>query len=433
MEKQNQNQEHLADEIPVVPAPPVTINSSEVTVDGKDDADVDDRRVSEDKRSSQQKQKFSKFATATDDEFRAALEERIAQNPLSEDYPELIKKAPDCFVRWRKRYSTSNPKLWRRIFHVDRVLKEFFEAVPVLDAVVKLIENDTRLRKQQQYTIIDLCSGKGYLGMILSDMLPPQKVFRIVLMDKAWPMRNAPVKPQHINWEHIYGTYDEKDASQMDGEEKECCEETPKAPPKPGAASSRSYYDTWAIPIDTSKQDLKSSRQLQKIKEHYLSNESQHPVILLAIHLCGTLSLRAIDLFNNNEAIKFLALKPCCLPGMIHAKRHELFKIGNHCFDAKEVCIHGKWKKKKWENGPPRSHLKPKFQKWSCHLYRGIGNAAQNDDDNSPTDEVRKVHAQIVVQHGGGFQNDFLFAERTPISSGTVWNGLDQHSLEDDN
>jgi hypothetical protein len=465
------------------------------------DTNSDDARGSSLPPPRQQRQRFSDFSTASDAEFKQILRERLEANPLAQDYPEIFAKAPDCFLKWRRRFATTNPSLWRRLFHVDRVLKEFTEAVPVLDAVSKLIETDTRLREavgghqqQQQYTIIDLCSGKGYLGMILSEILPPSKVFRIVLMDKAWPMRNAAVKPQHINWEHIYGTYteSEKNANENDsnntrerpktltpkniGDEKENDDDSEHAT----ETASRSYYDTWPIPIDTSKQDLKSSRQLLQIQKHYLSNPDEHPVILLAIHLCGTLSLRAIDLFNTNPTVRFMALKPCCLPGMIHAKRFELFRVGNHCFEASEVCIHGKWKKKKWENGPPRSHLRPKFQKWSGHLYRGIGwgdtldetlteEEKDNDDvqkqnangganprnhseeataatqeaaaavsANPPTtdseihdsDKIRKVHAKIRVQHDGGFQNDFLFAERMPISSETVWHGLDRHSSQ---
>ena len=45
------------------------------------------------------------------------------------------------------------------------------------------------------------------------------------------------------------------------------------------------------------------------------------PVLLLAVHLCGTLSLRAVDLFNEHENVKLLALKPCCLPGMAGGRR----------------------------------------------------------------------------------------------------------------
>ena len=493
------------------------------------------RNINRDNNSTKsQYKRFSDFSTASDEEFRRILKERLDENPLSKDYPDIFEKAPDCFVKWRQRFSTSNPRLWKRLFDTDRVLKEFFEAVPVLDAVYRMIDTDTRLRQEEQeheqdptkppqtYTIIDLCSGKGYLGMILSEILPPSKVFRIVLMDKAWPMRNAPMESQHINWDHIYGTYnnpnsnERKEAASAEqssdgaksGASAMFCQEIPaprndnnidddeKEDDSSNIEKTHSYYDTWPIPIDTSKQNLKSSRQLQQIENHYLSNPAEHPVILLAIHLCGTLSLRAIELFNTNPTIKFLALKPCCLPGMIHAKRHELFTIGTHVFEASEVCIHGKWKKNKWENGPPRSHLKPKFKKWSEHLYKGIGwndatetnnkataaaikeeqhqkhnnhEAAKDNEAVKPQthpeeeapfqgtaatsssstttattstaaafaiprtcipatdhdDKIRKVHAKVRVQHDGGFQNDFLFAERMPISSATVWHGLE--------
>ena len=44
-------------------------------------------------------------------------------------------------------------------------------------------------------------------------------------------------------------------------------------------------------------------------------------------------------------------------------------------------------------------------------------------------DKIHKMHVKVRVQHDGGFQNDFLFAERMPISSATVWHGLEtQHS-----
>ena len=412
--------------------------------------------------------------TATDEEFHQACRKILADNPLSKDYPDLFEKAAVTFVAWRKRFATRNPKLWKRLFDADRVVKEFVEAAPVLHSVLQMIEKDdgNSSSKNQTYTIIDLCSGKGYLGMLLSDMLPPSKVFRIVLMDKAWPLRNAELKGHHINWEHIYGTYQE-DTGDGNNETTDgnvpidaslVCREigTPSSSSPPLASakppsmsknsSSSSYYDTWPIPIDTSRQDLKASRQREQIRKHFLSNEKEHPVIMLGIHLCGILSLSAIDLFNDNPAVRFLALKPCCLPGMVHAKRHKVFKIGTHCFPAEEVCVHGKWNKNKWVKGPPRRHLEPKFHRWAGHLYRGIGNddgghhdqdgGAEekkrdetvagniNDEDaDSNTDKVRKVHTRVCVQHEGGFQNDFLFAERLPMSSENIWRELAQHAV----
>ena len=37
--------------------------------------------------------------------------------------------------------------------------------------------------------IIDLCSGFGYMAMFLSEMLPPEKVSKITLVDNAWRVK----------------------------------------------------------------------------------------------------------------------------------------------------------------------------------------------------------------------------------------------------
>jgi hypothetical protein len=279
-----------------------------------------------------------------------------------------------------------------------------------------------------------LCSGKGYLSMLLSELLPPEKVVRIVLMDKAFAMREQQPGPKHINWEHIYGKKKVDDGGGENG--------TSQHDEKDSAAvQSQSYFDTWPISLDTSKQDLKASRQLNNIPKHYFSKD--HPAIILAIHLCGTLSLRAIDLYNNNpDTVHFLALKPCCLPGMVHAKRHEIFEIGNHKFDSKDVCVHGKWKQNKWVGGPPRSHIQQKFQVWARHLYCGI--AVENKDDLGAGGEESKgnhlssqgtlgckLHCRINVQTEGGFQNDFLFAQRTPTTN-AMWGRLQPYQMDEE-
>lgn len=395
----------------------------------------------------------------SDDEFCAYMAEQLQQHPLAHDFPQLFEKAPRCMTQWRKRFR-NNPPLWRRLFDKDRVMKEFIEAVPVLDAVVRLIAaNDAATDKQQQYTIVDLCSGKGYLSMLLSELLPPQKIFRIVLMDKAFAMRNQQPQSHHINWEHIYGEQPPQPRPDSENDAAAAATATTST-----SSPSATYYDTWPISLDASKQDLKASRQLKAIPQHWFSQD--RPAIVLAIHLCGILSLRAIQLFNDNpETVQFLALKPCCLPGMIHVKRHEVFQVGNHSFDAAEVCVHGKWKQNKWVGGPPRKHIQSKFQVWAQHLYRGIAVVDEqnqefdndNDDDDGgkcdgdnkkkPKDESgdiagttsttkensdtgRKLHCRVMVQQGGGFQNDFLFAQRTPMTD-SVWEQLQCHQVRD--
>ena len=128
----------------------------------------------------------------------------------------------------------------------------------------------------------------------------------------------------------------------------------------------------------------------------------------MAIHLCGTLSLKAVELFNRNIDIKFFCLKPCCLPGMVHAKRHEIFQLGGHSFDAKEVCMAGKWKRNQWI-GPPRSVTKTYFERWADNLFRGIDET-----------DAQKSKRTIMVQTKGGYQNEFLYAQRVPERSDSI-------------
>merc|ERR1711933_708488 len=51
------------------------------------------------------------------------------------------------------------------------------------------------------------------------------------------------------------------------------------------------------------------------------------PAALLGMHLCGALSLRAIEAFVHLDSIKALALSPCCLPkkGDVASAPPELF------------------------------------------------------------------------------------------------------------
>jgi Methyltransferase domain len=254
------------------------------------------------------------------------------------------------------------------------VFKEFWEAVPIIDAVIRLVDESNN----ENFTIVDLASGKGYLSMLLSELLPQDKVTKFILVDKAWPMCNSEPSPHHMSWEHIYGNKTE----------------------------TESYFDTWPIPLHTSKQDLKKSYNVRQLKKR-LFDPAPGPIIILAVHLCGTLSLRAVDMFNNHDNVRFFALKPCCLPTMTHVERNEIFHLGNYSFDSKLVCAPGKWSKKQWY-GPPRWHLEPKFDAWVEHLFLGVCGAGL------------KIQSKVVVQHDGGFQNAFIFAERKPISS-SMW------------
>ena len=156
-------------------------------------------------------------------------------------------------------------------------------------------------------------------------------------------------------------------------------------------------------------------------------DEAKGPIIILAVHLCGTLSIKAVSLFNENSNVKRFALKPCCLPPMLHANRGDIFQIGNHEFDAKDVCSNGWFTRKKWD-GPPRSHLQPKFDRWTDHLFKGIDIGTPLEPGAIDADyrvmesslNGAKAKDEITIQLDGGFQNTYLFAERRPLTS-DIW------------
>jgi len=261
------------------------------------------------------------------------------------------------------------------MYDEKRVLKEFIEAVPIIDYVRRLVTaaTTTDLQDDEKYTIIDLACGRGYLSMILSECLPPNKVERFVLVDKGWPMHGTIPGPQHISWEHIYGIHpsspsSSSSSSSNDNGNSETCVfiETEEANEEGNARSNEDdqckninlpssqghcYYSTWPIPLNTAKVDLKKSKEIRMLERRLLSFDSSSssssslqyttiagdnenglnaaisntgsgnkgPIILVAIHLCGTLSLKAVDLFNNNPRVRYFCLKPCCLPGMVRS------------------------------------------------------------------------------------------------------------------
>ena len=73
----------------------------------------------------------------------------------------------------------------------------------------------------------------------------------------------------------------------------------------------------------------------------------------------------------------------------------------------------GKWKKNVW-HGPPRTTTKAYFERWADNLYLGM-NAS----------DAAKIKKTIMVQQDGGYQNEFLFAERLPKTA-QVWEELQE-------
>jgi hypothetical protein len=223
--------------------------------------------------------------------------------------------------------------------------------------------------------------------MMLSEYLPADKVDKCVLIDKAWPMCHSTPQEHHIHWDHIYG-------NKTDG-------------------SGDSYFTTWPIPLHTSKQDLKPSSTMRQLAKRYSKHKG--PILVLGVHLCGTLSIQAVKLFQDIPTMTTLMLKPCCLPGKNLEIDH--FQIGKYAFPTKQVCASGKWSNKEWK-GPPRWHLQDRFDTWCYHLQEGM--KQPNDDD-----KIRTRMVEIPVQTNGGYQNTFLFAEKEPTTP-SMWKELER-------
>ena len=353
----------------------------------------------------------------TDEQFKFWFGKKLAAHPLMDKYPRIQATAPRAVTAWRARYR-GNPTLWRRVFTVDRVIKELVEAAPILDAVIQIVD-ETDIEETGNLTVLDLASGRGFLSMYLSETLPKEKVEKIILVDKAWPMCNAEeVLPHQMSWEHIYGN---RTNSLEDGD---------------GSSSSPSstYFDTWPIHLHTSKQDLKQKCTKRQMKK-FIFDRAPGPVLILAVHLCGVLSLRAVEMFNfYPDKVQFLALKPCCLPPMAYANRGDVFEIGGHCFDASDVCAVGRFRGKRWY-GPPRWHLEGRFEKWSEHLFAGVDLGESEYDHETISNDVasqrlykdkngNRAKIRETVQLDGGYQNTYIVAERIPSTS-KVWDGLE--------
>ena len=71
----------------------------------------------------------------------------------------------------------------------QRLVKELLESLHVMARVMDHVETDLPASKHPEpITVLDLCSGFGYLSMFLAELLPANRVDKIILLDKAWPM-----------------------------------------------------------------------------------------------------------------------------------------------------------------------------------------------------------------------------------------------------
>lgn len=126
-------------------------------------------------------------------------------------------------------------------------------------------------------TFVELCSGRGFVSLVLVDAFPESKV-RMIDNDTK------------MNVSHVerFCDPDQMSFHVMDVRSEEC----------------------------------------EKFVVDACESEGAECVVLVGVHLCGDLSHRAIEIYERVPGVAALVLSPCCLP---RRRRHDAF--GFHCKD----------------------------------------------------------------------------------------------------
>ena len=169
-------------------------------------------------------------------------------------------------------------KAWQKLMKHGRLLKEVNEALPVVDRLERWVRCNGS--DNGKLTIVQLVAGMGALSMLLAEMLAGNaNIERFVLVDNAYPLPGTELKAHHVNPAHL------------------------------------ALADCWPFELTHRKYDIKSSSGHRSLQKHCL-DRAPGPIALLGVHLCGVLSLRAVQLYNDHPRCALLAMKPCCLPPM---------------------------------------------------------------------------------------------------------------------
>lgn len=201
------------------------------------------------------------------------IENNLKKRPVWLRNPTLSQKVlHEILPRWRRELTSealNSP--WGKI--KKRIVKEFNEAEPFIEYVTDVMNKN----EDETFTVVDLCSGFGILSMLLSELLPKHRVDKIWMIDKSFPLDFDKVESHHISVQHIVGK-------------------------------------EWPIPLRIRKVNLKKKREIRNLHKHALKDNGTK-VIIIGVHLCKSLSVHAINLYQSCPHALALLLKPCCLPG----------------------------------------------------------------------------------------------------------------------
>jgi len=295
------------------------------------------------------------------------LAELAKDLPIATMDPDLLQLALPILSRWHSRFPAD---IWGRMTkfgegntrRTPKVLKELNEIAPVLRRALSWIQELPP--ESPAACVVDLCSGFGFLGMFLAEMVPePSRLATIILVDRGWPNPHVGSKGSISN-DHIYG------------------------------------HGDWRVHLQTIKSDIKEQANVKSLVSRLVAAE-ERPCFICAVHLCGTLSLRAAQLFNGSTRAQALALVPCCMPPKKHASLEAVYELGQHRFSARDV------------RDPAR------FPTASCRFGAWVENVSktlQPGPDGDVQLEEIAVNARPPRQHGAEDvhykQNLYIFARR---------------------
>lgn len=306
-------------------------------------------------------------APASTEEWIGRLAAQVRQCAAYGEHRDLLEECIQICCVWQQRFS-ERQALWSRIRRGGRLAKELAESAPVLARARTEALALQAAGPSPRLVVIDLCSGFGYLGMFLSELLPAEFVEKIVLVDVRWAPHSVERQPHHLNPEHL----DDPD---------------------------------WPIRLTTSRCNLKSPSDRRGLAHTFLTKGQ--PTLLLGVHLCGTLSLRAVELFNTSPCIALLALKPCCLPPLDLAQRGEVFALGAHSFPASAVCAAGQWKRNRWVGPSGKEEVERKYHVWVDNLCMGC-----DADDGVDGEDASRAAVEVHRVQRSWFLNKFVFCSR---------------------
>jgi len=231
---------------------------------------------------------------------------KLSTLPIATQHPELLAQCRPIIQLWHDALSHSDPPLWNRL---RRALpKELNESAFIIREMMKFFDDvEEGSEEDSPYTIVDMCSGVGFLSMFLSHLLPPQKVSRIWAVDT------------------LFGLSD-KALAGVPAKDDEEGENTASQDNNSNRVHISSDHLTSSIahpiPIRPRKANIKKGRELKQIAKHCI-DKTPGPTIILGVHLCKSLSVHTVRLFNTSEKACRLYLKPCCLPGRKELRRRE--------------------------------------------------------------------------------------------------------------